>query len=121
MKPYTDIPGFAELVLEESFVLGISAVPTRVTIDVEFALTSGHPAYVPPPPHENEAYRRGQIRFVDVRRIEWADQGVRPATDATGEVDYGHIDDLRWEGETFELEGDWGRMTLEARSVEVDV
>lgn len=121
MKPYTSIPGFTELILEESFVLGISALPTRVTIDVEFALTPDHPAYVPPPPDENEAYRRGQILFSGVRRPVWADQGVRPATDATGEIDYGHIDDLRWDGEIFELEGDWGRMTLEARSVQVDV
>lgn len=121
MKPYTDVPGLTDIVLEESFVLGINATPTRLTVDVEFALTVGHPAYAPPPPHENEAYRRGQIRFLDVRRLLWEDQGARPATDATGEVDYGHIDDLRWDGRTFELEGDWGRMSLEAGSIEVDV
>lgn len=121
MKPYTDIPGFGDLVLEESFVLGVCATPTRVTIDVELALTPDHPAYVPPPPDENEAYRRGQIRFLGVRRLAWEDQGARPATDATGEIDYGHIDGLRWDGETFELEGDWGRMSLEADSAEVDV
>lgn len=121
MKPYTDIPDFADLVLEESFVLGISATPARVTVDVEFALTPNHAAYAPPPPDENEAYRRGQICFIGVRRLVWEDQGARPATDATGEIDYGHIDDLRWDGATFELEGDWGRISLEAESVEVDV
>jgi hypothetical protein len=120
VKPYPN-PVFANLVLEESFVLGIIATPTRVTMDVEFALTPDHPASGPPPPDENEAYRRGQIRFVGVRRLVWVDQCARPATDSTGEVDYGHIDDLRWDGESFELEGDWGRMTLEARGVEVDM
>jgi hypothetical protein len=121
VRPYIELAGLADLVLEESFVLGIVATPTRVTFDVEFALTPSHPAYVPPPPDENGAYRRGQIRFVGVRRLLWADQGVRPATDATGEIDYGHIDDMRRDGETFELEGDWGRMTIEAQGVEVDV
>lgn len=121
VKPYTDIASFRDIVLEESFVLGISATPSCVTVDVEFALTPDHPAYAPPPPDENEAYRRGQIRFVGVRRLVWEDQGLAPATDATGEADYGHVDDLRWDDETFELEGEWGRMSLEADGVEVDV
>lgn len=121
MKPYTDIASLRDLVLEESFVLGISATPSCVTMDVEFALTPDHPAYVQPPSDENETYRRGQIRFVGVRRLMWDHQGGPPATDATGAIDYGHVDDLRWEGGTFELEGDWGRMKIEAGSIEVDV
>lgn len=121
MRLYTDIPGFAELVLEESFVLDISATPTRLVLCVEFALTPEHPAYAPPPPNENEAYRRGEIRFLGVRRLVWEGQGAQPATDASGERDYGHIDDLRWDDGVYELAGDWGEITLEAERVEVEL
>jgi len=121
VKPYTEMLGLSDLVLEESFVLGITASPAQVVLDVEFVLTTSHPAYAPPPPDENESYRRGQIRFIAVRRLIWDLQGATPAADATGEIDYGHIDDFRWDGETFELEGDWGQLRIEAGSVEVEV
>jgi len=117
MRPYVELPGFEELVLEESYVLGIEAVPGAVTFAVDFVLTPGHPAYAPPPEDENESYRRGTMRFTGVKRLEWSGQGAPPATDATGEADYGHIDDLQWDDNRFELEGDWGRMVLEAERV----
>jgi len=117
MRPYTDLPGFEALVLEESFVLGIAATPGAVSFAIEFVLTPDHPAYSVPPEEENECYRRGELRFIGVRRLEWSDQGAPPATDATGEADFGHIDDMQWNGNTYTLSGDWGQMTVEAAQV----
>lgn len=52
----------------------------------------------------------------------WVDeQGAPPATDASGEVDFGHIDSLVWDGNAFELEGDWGRMEVSAARAEVEI
>lgn len=121
MKPYTDLPAFEALILEESYVLGIEAAPSAVTFDVDLAIAPGHPDYAPPPAHETECFRRGRIRFVDVRDLVWRGQGARPATDASGDRDFGHIDSLVWSGDAFKLEGDWGFMEVSAGRIEVDV
>jgi hypothetical protein len=121
VKPYTEIPGFGEIVLEESYVLGICATPASLRIEGEFVLTPSHPGYSPPPADENECYVRGQIVFAGVRRLVWEEQGAAPATDASGEADYGHIDDLRWDGQLFELAGDWGRIDVTAAGVRLDL
>jgi len=92
MRPDVDLPGLDEIVLEESFVLGIRAEPGVVIFKMEYALTEKHPAYAPPPPSERECLRRGVLRFVAVETLVWDKQGAPVATDASGEPDYGHID-----------------------------
>jgi hypothetical protein len=121
LRPYTDLPGFEALVLEESYVLGVQATPGSVTFDIDLALTPEHPAYTPPPASETECFRVGRVRFVDVRELAWHGQGAVPATDASGERDFGHIDSLVWDDDTFKLEGDWGRMEVSAARVEVEI
>jgi hypothetical protein len=120
MRPYTDLAGFEALVLEESYVLGIRAIPGEVTFDVDLVLTPEHPAYTPPPANVTECFRIGRIRFVGVRELVWQRQEAIPATDASGERDFGHIDSLEWDGGTFKLEGDWGRMEVSAARAEVE-
>lgn len=121
MKPYTELRGFEDLVLEESYVLAIRAVPGGVVFEVEFALTRGHPAYTAPSPSETECFRVGQLRFIDVRRLVWDRQGAPPATDASGELDHGHIDALAWDDGHFRLHGDWGTMEVTAARAEVEL
>jgi hypothetical protein len=121
VKPYADLPGFEALVLEESYVLGIQASPGSLTLDVDLALMPEHPLYAPPPATETECFRTGRIRFIQVRRLVWDDQGAPPATDASGDADFGHIDSLVWDGNTFKLEGDWGRMEVCAARAEVEI
>jgi hypothetical protein len=48
MRPYVELPGLEEIVLEESFVLGVIAEPGKLSFDVDFVLAKGHPAYAPP-------------------------------------------------------------------------
>ena len=74
----------------------MSGKPGELTFDVEFVLTKAHPAYAPPPPSERECFRRGTLRVVSVERLLWEGQGVRPAVDASGELDFGHIDSFEW-------------------------
>jgi hypothetical protein len=121
MRGYTDLPGLAEVVLEESFVLGIEARPGVVVFEIDFVLTPRHPDYAPPSSSERECFRPGTLRFVDVRRLVWDEQGRRPATDASGEIDYGHIDSFEWDDGRFVLEGDWGRADVAADRVEATI
>lgn len=122
LKPYTELPGFEELVLEESYVLSIQANPSRVTFDVDLVLAPRHPSTRRRhQPSATDCFRTGCIRFSGVRRLVWEGQGAPPATDATDEPDYGHIDSFAWEDGTFLLDGDWGRMELSAAAVEVEI
>jgi hypothetical protein len=118
LRPYTDLPGLAEIVLEESYVLGIKAEPGTVTFDMAFVLTPNHPAYSPPPPSETECFRRGTLRLVGVRQLTWTEQGRRPAVDASGEEDWGHVDSFAWDENHFVLTGDFGSLDAEADTVE---
>lgn len=102
-------------------MLAIEATPSVVAFDVDLALTRDHPAYSPPPSNQTECFRVGRVRFVEVLRLVWEEQGAAPATDASGEIDFGHIDSLVWDDNVFMLEGDWGRMELSAARAEVEI
>jgi hypothetical protein len=107
-----DVPGLEAVVLEESYVLGVCAGPGTLALRIDFVLTPEHPEYVAPLPDETECFRRGCIVFDGIRRLEWEGQGAPPATDATGEADYGHVDLFEWEGDTYRLSGDFGELTV---------
>ena len=49
MKPYTELDGFENVYLEESYVLAIEARPGTVSFELEVVLTPEHPEYAPPP------------------------------------------------------------------------
>lgn len=119
MRTYQDIPSLAAILLEESYVLDIEAHPSSVEFMVDFVLTQKHSEYRPPNPGESYCYRRGWIRFSGVTRCLWSNQGAPPATDATGEVDFGNIDSFEWDRSGYSLEGDWGRMELIAKQIGV--
>jgi hypothetical protein len=121
VRPYIDIPGLGDIVLEESYVLGIAASPGSLAIAADLVLAPGHPAYRPPPADESDCFVRGRLVFRDVRHLTWENQGAPPASDASGELDYGHIDDLRRDGDIFELEGDWGNIRVIAAGVDLEL
>ena len=121
MNAYTDLPGLEEIVLEESYVLAVRAEPATVVFEVDFVLTQKHPEYVRPPATERECFHRGFLRFLKVESLVWGDQGLQPAVDASGELDYGHIDSLTTGQRTFWLEGDWGRMEVCAGMLELEL
>jgi hypothetical protein len=119
MTPYEELPGFEVFVLEESWVLDVTARPTSVVFRLELVLTPAHPRYQSPEPGNNLYYVAGQLVFDDVEDLEWTAQGAPPATDATGEIDYGHIDAMTWDSGLYELQGDWGEMRVRARTARV--
>ena len=119
MKPYTEIDGLEDVVLEESYVLGITATPGCVLVRVEFVLTSDHRLYRPSAAGTNECVRRGEIRFRAVESLQWSGQGSPPARDRSGEADYGHIDSFEWKPGCYRLEGDWGFMEVLGSDVTV--
>jgi hypothetical protein len=124
MQPYTDLPGFEELYLEDSWVLDVVAHPQSVEVVCEFVLCEGHPRFGPPQPGEQQCYSRGVIRFSGVRRLDWTSiEGgevlLRPAVDRDGSVDWGNIDHFEFGPNLFDLEGNFGHLRIEADACEV--
>lgn len=114
MDAYNEVLGFADVYLEDSWVLGVTARPGEVVLDIEAVLLKGHPAYTPPRPGEAHCYRPGRIVFRQVTAVTWTDQSaVAVAVDASGEKDYGAID-VFVIGDTCVLEGDFGRLEVES-------
>jgi hypothetical protein len=114
MSDYWALPGFDQIYLEDSWVLGVTAAPGTVTFDLEVVLREGHPDYVAPGPNQNYCYRRASIRFGGVTALSWTEQGRPPATDSSREIDFGSIDTLTVAEEGHVVEGDFGRMLIRA-------
>jgi hypothetical protein len=121
LKPYTALKGLEDIVLEESYVLAITATPSQVVFKVDFVLTTEHPRYQPNRPGEYECFRRGELRFQDIKILYWTGQGRPPAQDATGELDYGHIETFEWEPACYQFLGDWGYMQVTGGTVQVTI
>ena len=119
MTSYEELEGFGGYVLEESYVLEVIARTGAVSFRLDVVLTEEHPEYVAPGPDEYLSYPDGHLEFGGVTDLEWTGQGAPPATDASGEIDYGHIDTMTWDSGLFELQGDWGAMRVWAASAQV--
>jgi hypothetical protein len=122
MQPYTGIDGLQDIVLEESYVLGITATPGSVVFTMDFVLTRDHPLFQPFNPVETyECFRRGQLRFQGVKSLQYSDQIAQATQDPDGELDWGHIDYFEWKPGCYRLEaeGDWGIMEITGDNIHV--
>lgn len=119
MSDYTNLDALSEIVLEESWILGVAANPGRLVFMADFVMTANHPDYAPPLPDEVFSYFRGDMVFSAVTELTWSGQGDPPATDANGTVDWGHIDSMSHDDQLFQLEGDWGRIEVTAGAINV--
>jgi hypothetical protein len=119
MQIYTDLAILADFLLEDSFVLQITAEPREVRFSLDIVLVPSHPEYHPPEPGEHHCYRRATLTFFLVSELSWRDQTVGPSSDASGELDYGNIDTFEWSGDSYHLTGDWGTMVVRAESIKL--
>ncbi|WP_243062275.1 hypothetical protein [Humibacter sp. RRB41] len=119
MLDYTSIPALAYVVLEESWVLGISARPGVVEFEMDLTFAKDHPELKPPRAGDMYYGRTGTIQFTGVTSLTWSGQGAPPAIDANGAHDYDAIDSFQWHGTIYTLDGSWGAMRIDAADVEV--
>ena len=121
VKPYTDIAGLENVVLDKSYVLAIAAAPVHLLFHMDFVVTPSHWLYEPPGPDSAFCYRRGDLSFGHVESLHWSGQGATPSRDPDGKVDYGQIDYLMWAPGFYRLEGDWGYIEVAGDDVQVTV
>ena len=120
MRPYHELGPLRGLLLEESHVLDISAVPGGVTFDLDLALATEHPDYEAPAPGERLCLRSARMSFTDVRTVLWSSADVPPPVDP-GEKGHGQLHSFAWDHAGHVLEGDWGRMEIICLGVEVEL
>ncbi len=120
MSSYSEIDEFSSYFLEDSYVLAIMAKSGSMILNLEVVLTPEHPDYSADHPGEQHCYRRGRLVFSGVTDLNWKGQGVQPARDASGELDYGGIDSWLVEsGGRHRLEGDFGVIEVIASRAEI--
>lgn len=105
-EAFSDLAG---VYLEDSWVLELAPTEQELALRIDAVLTPEHPLYEPPTPGEQHCYRSAWLS-VHGDSVETHLSGSPPATDATGEEDFGHVDAFVFDptDEHWLLEGDWG-------------
>ncbi|MFD5790502.1 hypothetical protein ACFWH1_28250 [Streptomyces sp. NPDC127037] len=111
---YRSLPGFEDVQLEGSYVLGIEARPGKLMFRLDLLLDPAHPDYGSPLGGDRACFRPAVLCFDAVHGLTWFGQGDPPARDASGEIDYGCIDEFTWVAGDFALVGDWGRIQVDS-------
>jgi len=118
---YYDFKGFENIFLEDSFVLNLIITPLIFTIDLELILTQNHFLYQKPLPNELYCYRKAQIKFSNVESIIWTDKIQQPLTDASGEMDFGNIDEFLLIDGTYKIFGELGNLEIIGNPPELEM
>jgi hypothetical protein len=120
---YKNDSRFDAYYLEDSYVLALNeSEPSRLVFSLLLALAPKHPFYSAPPPTDQHCYRNGTLTFEGVGNINWKTRKFEPLRDPDGSIDYGNIDVFEIEPEgRYCLEGEWGRVTLDAESANIRV
>lgn len=112
LSHYYELPGLEHVYLEDSYVLNIETLETRVKFLLDTVLTKEHPAYRTPPPEEQYCYKKACLEFNQVDKVKWINKVMIPYSDASGEIDYGNIDTLSCSHGNYHLSGDWGEIEI---------
>ena len=115
-KNYSELPGLEQVYLEDSWVLDVAIGRGTVSVSLDVVLCEDHHEYATPPGHERYCYRRGVLRFSDVTEVRWQMPTGPPAIDATGETDYGGVDEYLFEKTTHSLAGSFGELVVNCRA-----
>lgn len=111
---YFELPDFAGVYLEDSYVLEIIEQPEFLRFRMEFVLTEAHQRYRQPRQGEQYCYVTGSLLFDEPVKVDWLDRDFQTFTDATGEADLGNIDYLIKEDDHWRTGGDWGEVVVHA-------
>jgi len=110
--------------LEDSWVLDVSASERDCTFRLDLVLTPQHPGYHQPRPGEQYCYARALLRVTSGVAVAFQPGTGPPASDATGEFDWGNIDtfdSVDWEGrDAWQLTGSWGELLAAEPEVSVE-
>lgn len=116
---YTEIQQFADLFFEDSYVLDIIEIDNSLTFVLDLVLCPGHQAYTQPKPGEAHCYKLAKMIFLSTHQVIWQKREFNRFADKSGEEDIGNIDAFDFDGTFYNLEGDWGRVSISCDLVSV--
>lgn len=119
MENYFEWDILKDVYLEDSFVESISIKNNSFIFDMEFVLSEKHQFYHTPKENEQYCYRLGKLVFSGLKQLKWDNIRLTKISGCNYDNDYGNIDSLCKEKETYYLEGDWGIMELQCESLEI--
>lgn len=111
---YFDIKDFENVYLEDSWVLKIKTDSDTAEFLLDVVLTENHPLYTQPKQNEQYCFKRAAINFSEVTAVIWIEVNMIAFTGAAGEIDFGNIDSFIYDGEYYNLSGDWGELKIQS-------
>jgi hypothetical protein len=110
---YTKLENFKNIYLEDSFVLSIKEEANTIKFECEFVLTEENKHYHNPKEGEQYCYKNGIILFKNIINANWEiEYSLNGFNDAFDEIDLGNIDVFEIEDNLYNLEGDWGKVSI---------
>lgn len=119
-KSYEHHPQLSPYYFEDSFVLAITEREDSFEFEIEAVLTPEHKDYKNLQPSEHHAYKNIKLIFERIEQLEYEPAPLTGYRDDTGGIDYGNIDLLTFDGDSYELEGDWGKLKITARKLRLE-
>ncbi len=100
------------ILFDGSYVLGVVIAPYTLSLEMDFLLKESSSLYEKPPAGERGSFRRGYLLVEQFSTLNWDATGAPPAYDASGELDYGCLDEYHEIENGFEFSGDWGTIRV---------
>lgn len=116
---YFQLIPFTNVYLEDSYVLGIEERENELLFELELVLLEGHPYYSEPAKDKQYCYRRAQLSFLGVKKVQWLRKDLHQITGIDEEVDYGNIDQMWFENGVYFVEGEWGKLEIVADKIDL--
>lgn len=112
---YNNIEGLENIFLEDSYVLDVRENDDSIEFYLDLVITKGHPMYKEPGREVQHCYKKAKIVFPRVLGIQWNEKRFEKFTDASGEIDYGNIDEFLFRNGKYYLSGEWGDVEINSK------
>ena len=114
---------FKGIDLNDSFVLSWAHKPNEVVFDLEASIWPESKYYEKPLKDEYTCYKHARLSIINIKEIKGLKEmsQVLPATDATGEKDYGNIDTLKKSKDGYYLEGEFGSVSIVGGEIHFEI
>ncbi len=120
---WTQIELLKGIDLNDSFILNWKHEDNRLSFDLEASIWPESEYYTKPKKDEYTCYRKATLSFMGVNNIRGLKtlESVRFSTDASGKIDYGNIDSLQSTSTGFELDGDFGSVSISGGELNFEI
>ncbi len=120
---WSQIEIFKGIDLNDSFVLNWSHENDQLSFELDASIWPNSEHYSTPKKDEYTCYRKATLKFVGVKKVSGLNPKatVQSSIGPDGSVDYGNIDELNVESDSFLIVGDFGSVTIQGGKLRFEV